>query len=92
MHDKQVHEKALEWEAAGFKFIGNGFENNDDDPTLCPKCDSAYIFWALWEHPTKQRHVETESEYNPLLLNSANTCMDCGHRWIDEDPAPADDK
>lgn len=85
MRENEVIAKSKEWEAQGFKFIGNGSENNDDDPTLCPNCGHSHIFWALWEHPTWTRHAETDSEYNPLLLNSTNLCTDCGYRWIDEE-------
>lgn len=85
MNENEVTAKVQEWEKAGFKFIGNGSENNDDDPQYCPECDHTDIFWALWEHPTMTRKVETDSEYNPLLLNSTNYCLFCGYRWIDVD-------
>ena len=85
MHESEVNATVKQWEAQGLRFIGNGSENNDDDPALCPNCGRDHIFWALWEHPTQKRHTETESEYNPLLLNSVNRCLDCGYNWIDED-------
>jgi hypothetical protein len=85
MNERETIAKTKEWEAAGFNFIGNGSENNEDDPTFCPNCGDHDIFWALWEHPTARRHIETESEYNPLLLNSINSCLNCGHYWLDED-------
>lgn len=85
MTEREAINKTKEWEAAGFKFVGNGSENNDDDPTYCPVCGGDHIFWALWEHPTRTRHAQTESEYNPLLLNGVNSCLRCGHYWIDED-------
>lgn len=86
MNQSEVSTKINEWEALGFKFIGNGSENNDDDPDECPNCGRTHIFWALWEHPTQTRYVETASDYNPLLLNSTNLCFDCGYRWVNEDP------
>lgn len=82
-------EKSKAWEAAGFQFIGNGDENNPDDPITCPNCGQDHIFWALWEHPTKRRHTVTDSEYNPLLLCSIYSCLDCGHYWTDEDETDA---
>ena len=85
MLEREINAKVHEWEAAGFEFIGHGAENNEDDPNLCPSCGRAHIFWALWGHPTRTRYAETDSEYNPLLLNSTNLCVSCGFRWIDED-------
>lgn len=91
MNEREAINKTKEWEAAGFKFIGNGSENNDDDPTYCPNCGRDHIFWALFEHPTKTRYTKTDSEYNPLLLNGVNNCLDCGHYWIDEDETEYND-
>lgn len=88
MNENEVTAKIQEWESAGFEFVGNGFESNEDDPTRCPKCDSAYIFWALWEHPTLTMYANGNpqgGEYNRHLLNGVNHCYDCDNRWIDEE-------
>ena len=85
MNEDEVTALVQRWEADGFKFIGNGFENNDDDPMCCPKCGFSYIFWALWEHPTRIRNADKDTEYKPHLLNALNRCYDCGHDWTDED-------
>lgn len=69
--DIMVEAAVKRWEDDGFVFVGNGGEINEDDPELCPYCDDYHIFWALWEKGEK--------------LNAANLCMNCGHRWIDED-------
>ena len=77
-----------QWEADGFKFIGNGFETNDDDPELCPACGEPGFFWALFEHPTRTRYDGANpqgGEYDPHLLNAINTCYECGYRWVDVD-------
>src|SRR5258706_8417767 len=83
--DKQLAQVQQQWEAEGFKFIGNGFETDDDDPLRCPSCGESNVFWVLYEHPTLARNAEADTEYKPLLLNAINRCYKCGYNWIDVD-------
>lgn len=72
LNETQIMHHTLQWESDGYKFLGNGSENNDYDPYLCPFCGEDNIFWALWQHPEDEE-----------LIKSANLCLHCGSRWID---------
>ncbi len=85
MSEDQVLARTKAWEAEGYSFIGNGFENNEDDPNYCPFCGGIDIFWALWEHSTERIDPGPDGGYQWKLCNSANHCYECDARWIDEE-------
>ena len=89
MRESEVDVKIQEWQVAGFKFLGNGFENDEDNPQDCPCCgEYGHIFWAIWEHPTLYRDADEDADHKMHLLNGTYHCFDCDHWWVDEDPKP----
>lgn len=87
MNKFERKQKQQQWEADGFKFVGGGSSSDcdDEDVVRCPDCDSSDTYVAFWEHPDRRRYRQTDSEYNPRLVNTAMRCLECGYNWVEEE-------
>ena len=94
MNKFERKQKQQQCEADGFNFVGgaSSSEFDDEDVVHCPDCDSAETYVGFWEHPYRRRYQQTDSQYNPRLVNKALTCWECGYCWVEEEPQRESDQ